>query len=207
MTENEISNSGNMRRRTRCFVARSILSLVLDAGAGVGILMTCNQDPAVYGESISYATVKIPFALLRPSFQATIDPETGKEYPAVAYFPCSPFDPPPDAADYTWDGMNGIFDAWVAFLQAAFVGIQCDSDWVEQGATYWLAQAPEPANLSKHIGNADITGGIPFVNRTIASNAWTRSWSKVLPVLTIDADGTTLVERIRPPPALSGRER
>lgn len=189
------------------FHSPAYLEFVLGAGSGVGSLLALHNNPDYERKSVSYATVKIPFALLRPSFRAAADSETGKHYPRVAYFPCSPIDPQPDANDYIWNGKSMTSTLGRAFLQAAFVGIRYHDDEL-QTATYWVAQAPGPANLSKRVVDADDGGGIPFANRTLPPTAWTESWSEVLPICTIDADGkTTLAERMKSPPILTKSEK
>ena len=184
------------------FHCPAYLEFKLGSGSNIGYAMRQGDTTDLNYQPISFATVKIPFALLRPTFQAAVDPVSGAQYPPRAYFPCSPVDRGRlDPKDYSWLGKTERATLGRAFLQSAFVGIQYH-DGEEQPGTYWVAQAPGPTNLIRNVIDAN-DSGIPARNRTLQPNAWTESWSGPLPIWTVDADGeTTLAERLGKPPTL-----
>ncbi|KAI1737572.1 hypothetical protein F4680DRAFT_450836 [Xylaria scruposa] len=67
-------------------------------------------------------------------------------------------------------------------------------------ANYWLAQAPGPSGIE---GNSaqdfiEVASGT-ISNMTgvkLEANAWTKSWSNVLPIWTLDHDGVTTLDQL-----------
>ncbi|KAI0172716.1 hypothetical protein GGR52DRAFT_580420 [Hypoxylon sp. FL1284] len=139
-------------------------------------------------------SVKIPMALLQHTFHATTRAMNETLIPPARYFPCA-------RQNFEFDrGYRTFPRLGRAFLQAAFIGSNFQyRDGNFTTAEFWLAQAPGPSVIED--GGEDIvevsSGSIP--NRTnvaLDANAWTNSWSSVLPIWTLDSDGkTTLGQR------------
>ncbi|KAI0898563.1 hypothetical protein F4806DRAFT_365235 [Annulohypoxylon nitens] len=136
-------------------------------------------------------SVKIPFALLQHTFHATTRAMNGTLLPPARYFPCSRRE---------FDGYYLPPRLGRAFLQAAFVASSFqypDGDYTT--ATYWLAQAPGPAAIEKngeHIVEVESGHISNRTNVTVGANAWTNSWSGVLPIWTVDLDGVTTLDQL-----------
>ncbi|TGJ84995.1 hypothetical protein E0Z10_g3766 [Xylaria hypoxylon] len=144
-------------------------------------------------------SIKIPMASLQHTFHATTRATNGSLLPPARYFPCSQHESEWETGFLTWPRLGR------AFLQSAFIA-SCFkyNDTEDTVANYWLAQAPGPAGME---GNTteDLTevssGTMP--NRTgviLEANAWTKSWSSVLPVWTLDHDGATTLDQLNETP-------
>ncbi|KAI2468928.1 hypothetical protein F4781DRAFT_396401 [Annulohypoxylon bovei var. microspora] len=138
-------------------------------------------------------SVKIPMALLQHTFHATTRAMNGTLLPPARYFPCA-------RSDLLFDNRNQyIFPSQLgrAFLQAAFVA----SSPQYQGnvyTKYWIAQAPGPAAIEKYAEDLIETESGDILNRenvSLDANAWTNSWSSVLPIWTVDSDGVTTLNQ------------
>ncbi|KAI1095991.1 hypothetical protein F5B19DRAFT_214268 [Rostrohypoxylon terebratum] len=163
------------------------------------LIISSVENPDTYSPEL---LVKIPFALLQHTFHATTRAMNGTLLPPARYFPCSrrEFD------SYYLPSRLGR-----AFLQAAFVASSFqypDSDYTT--ATYWLAQAPGPAAIDKdgeHI--IEVESGY-ISNRTnvaVDANAWTKSWSGVLPIWTVNADGKTTLDQLNAAPEAENKAK
>ena len=129
-------------------------------------------------------TIKIPFSLLQHNFYATADSVNTTLHPPERYFPCSP-------REFTYGNRLNTALLGKAFFQAAFIAGKVDQ------SQFKIAQAPGPTDmLPENIQS--VKDGV-MANRTnviVEPNYWTKTWSSVLPIWTIDADGkTTLAER------------
>ncbi|KAI1363999.1 hypothetical protein F5Y08DRAFT_308039 [Xylaria arbuscula] len=165
------------------------------------LLITPTSIRDVYYSEVEYpeVSIKIPMASLQHTFHATTRAINGSLLPPARYFPCSP-------RDHEW---NGGIATWPrlgrAFLQSAFIASSFKyNDTADTMADYWLAQAPGPGGLRE--GSVEnlievASGAIP--NRTgvkMEADAWTRSWSSVLPIWTLDLDGVTTLEQLNAVP-------
>lgn len=140
-------------------------------------------------ELIPTVSVKIPLALLQHKFSATVQAENGTMLRPARYLPCSPQDE--SVLREEWQNTLGR-----AFFQAAFIGTEFPSDTPYQLPTYWIAQAPGPTNLAPP--NISVIDSGYISNRsnvTVEPRFWTNSWSAVLPLWTMDADGKTTLEQ------------
>ena len=155
------------------------------------------EEGFVYHDSDNESTkptvsIKIPLAQLQHTFHSSTIAANGTILPPARYFPCSNSEM--DAYPY-----RDPFRLGRPFFQAAFVAANMHyGDKPETLAEFWLAQAPGPdyiAQRGKDIRTVDSNGTIPNrTNEPLEPNAWTRSWSSVLPIWTIDTDGRTLAE-------------
>ncbi|KAI0513063.1 hypothetical protein F5B22DRAFT_285629 [Xylaria bambusicola] len=140
-------------------------------------------------------SIKVPIASLQHTFHATTRAINGSLLPPARYFPCSHHDSEWSNGWYTWPRLGR------AFLQSAFLASSFKyNDDADTVANYWLAQAPGPGGIGGNLA-ADLievtSGTIP--NRTgvkLEANAWTRSWSSVLPMWTLDYDGVTTLDQL-----------
>ncbi|KAL6244701.1 hypothetical protein RBB50_008229 [Rhinocladiella similis] len=140
-------------------------------------------------ELVPTVSVKVPLALLQHTFSATVQAENGTMLPPARYLPCSPQDE--SFLHEEWDNTLGR-----TFFQAAFIGTEFPSDAPYQLPTYWIAQAPGPTHLAAPNVSVVDSGSIPNrSNVTVEPRFWTKSWSGVLPVWTVDADGRTTLEQ------------
>lgn len=141
-------------------------------------------------------SVKIPMALLQHTFHATTRATNGTLLPLARYFPCSRW-------EYNIGFENGHYlpmRLGRAFLQAAFIAsyFEYPDDDVTT-AKYWLAQAPGPATNEENGEDiVEVKSGCISnrTNVTVDVNAWTKSWSGVLPIWTLDSDGKTTLDQL-----------
>ena len=161
------------------------------------LLITSTSISDVYYAKAAYpeVSIKIPMASLQHTFHATTRTTNGSLLPPARYFPCS-------RSEYEW---NGGLATWPrlgrAFLQSAFLASSFKyNDTADTVADYWLAQAPGPEGIG---GNSaenliEVASGT-ITNRTgviLEADAWTRSWSSLLPIWTLDFDGVTTLEQL-----------
>ncbi|KUJ23119.1 uncharacterized protein LY89DRAFT_693389 [Mollisia scopiformis] len=111
-------------------------------------------------------TIKVPFSLLNLTLQAPLINTP------TQYFPCRPLT---DAGSYTLGR---------AFLQAAFVGVNWQTDL---NGVWFLAQAPGPNTPSTAIVTSI---GFSDTNLTTSSNQWIDSWKDSWTVLDEGTSGT-----------------
>ncbi|KAI0006775.1 hypothetical protein F4779DRAFT_594965 [Xylariaceae sp. FL0662B] len=168
------------------------LELVLTSGRYSDVY---NKDETMYPK----VSIKIPMASLQHTFHATTRAKNGSLLPPARYFPCS-------QQESEWD--NGTMSyprLGRAFLQSAFIASHFEyDDTADTVANYWLAQAPGPAGIEGNTAEnlTEVSSGT-MPNRTgvkLEANAWTKSWSSVLPVWTLDHDGVTTLDQLNANP-------
>ncbi|KAJ2989477.1 hypothetical protein NUW58_g3446 [Xylaria curta] len=154
-----------------------------------------NLDETAY----SKVSIKIPMASLQHTFHATTRARDGSLLPPARYFPCS-------RREFEWlYGLRTWPRLGRAFLQSAFVASNFKyNDTEDTVANYWLAQAPGPAGIEGNTTQAltEVASGT-MPNRTgvkLEANAWTKSWSSVLPIWTLDHDGVTTLDQLNATP-------
>ncbi|KAI0536205.1 hypothetical protein GGR58DRAFT_503511 [Xylaria digitata] len=129
-----------------------------------------------------------------------VRPQTCADEMADArYFPCSQRKFEWGNGRLTWPRLGR------AFLQSAFMASHFKyDDNADTMANYWLAQAPGPASIEENAteGLTEVASGT-MPNRTgvkLEANAWTKSWSSVPPVWTLDHDGVTTLDQLNAAP-------
>ncbi|KAI3320907.1 hypothetical protein HD806DRAFT_505315 [Xylariaceae sp. AK1471] len=152
-----------------------------------------SEDEEIYPK----VSIKIPMASLQHTFHATTRATNGSLLPPARYFPCSPFESNPHSI-VTWPRLGR------AFLQSAFFG-SCFkyNDTADTVANYWLAQAPGPAGTEENAEDLTEVASGTMPNRTgvkLEANAWTKSWSSILPIWTLDHDGVTTLDQLNGTP-------
>ena len=131
---------------------------------------------------IPSVNISVSFALLSKTFSVSGPPANVDSPPAGSkYFPCSPF---PD--EYS-DDPQGFHTPTLgrSFFQSAFFGMNFHT------GQSMLAQAPGPANLADgDVVTIDpLTRMVSIINES-ASDAWTKSWAGVLPIASVNAEGS-----------------
>ncbi|KAI1119362.1 hypothetical protein F5Y14DRAFT_437913 [Nemania sp. NC0429] len=150
-------------------------------------------------EQMDSVSIKIPMALLQHTFHATTRATNGSLLPSARYFPCSRHRYEPNDGIATWPRLGR------AFLQSAFIASHFNyDDPANTLASYWLAQAPGPVGMGGKTAEEliEVASGT-IANRTeviLEANAWTKSWSSVLPIWTLDHDGVTTLDQLNAAP-------
>ncbi|KPI41557.1 uncharacterized protein AB675_9090 [Cyphellophora attinorum] len=135
-------------------------------------------------------SIKIPLAQLQHNYHSSMRAANGTLLPPARYFPCSTSE---------WDKRrSGYYRLGRPFFQAAFVAANHHfTDEPGILAEHWLAQAPGPDYIAEHGKDVKVASNGTIANRTtevLEANAWTKSWSSVLPIWTLDVDGRALDE-------------
>lgn len=140
-----------------------------------------NHTDQLVAVAIPSVITNVSFALLSKTFSVS-GPPANVDSPAAGskYFPCSPF---PDG------GIEGLRSPVLgrSFLQSAFFGMNFHT------GQSMLAQAPGPTNLADGdvVTIGPLTRMVSMLN-TSAPGAWTESWAGVLPIASVNADGSLL---------------
>ncbi|KAI1338533.1 hypothetical protein F5Y15DRAFT_386139 [Xylariaceae sp. FL0016] len=170
------------------FRSPAYLELTLTNNEGYTLAVT------EHTEDYMKVLIKIPIALLQPTFHATTRATNGSLAAPARYFPCSPSDLDYPSGYTNWPRLGR------AFLQSAFLASSFTYDESNNTiANYWLAQAPGPTspNDDEQKLIEVPSGSIP--NRTnveLEANAWTKSWGGALPIWTLDRDGVTTLDQL-----------
>jgi hypothetical protein len=140
--------------------------------------------------------IKIPLAALQHTFHSTTMNNQSDTLPPTRYFPCA-------STYHESEAWRGYPRLGRAFFQAAWVG-----GYLHDGPRmeHWLAQAPGPDGF-KDDDEDDLTTERIQTGTPAEPNAWTKSWSSVLPIWTLDADGNTTLADLNAEPERMSRAK